>query len=147
MNPKTIDEYCRFLKDTRWYVHAGEHNAPELSYLTLGLAGEAGEFTDEVKKIVRECGFANDKGFVQLMQEPGHRTKLLNELGDVLWYITNLAMFLGESPVSLMVYNTYKLHNRLTERSDLPTPEWPFSDPFLSYDNAQEVIEGGRIQP
>ena len=69
---KVAQEYLKFQKDTRWFKHAGEGNAPELSYLMLGLAGEAGEAADEFKKIVRLCGQKDDIRFKALMTHPEH---------------------------------------------------------------------------
>jgi NTP pyrophosphatase (non-canonical NTP hydrolase) len=48
-----------------------------LGYLALGLAGEAGEFTDKVKKVLRD----HDK---KLSED--NIPDLVKELGDVLWY-------------------------------------------------------------
>lgn len=48
-------------------------------YTSLGLMGEAGEFADKVKKIIRD----NDA-----VIDTENRIGLLNELGDVLWYVT-----------------------------------------------------------
>lgn len=46
-----------------------------LEYAALGLAGEAGEFANKVKKIVRgDCSLAEK------------RDALIQELGGVLWY-------------------------------------------------------------
>ncbi len=141
--PGIIEEYRKFLNDTSWYTHSGEHNAPELMYLTLGLAGESGEFTDAVKKIIRVCGSHDDKGFAALMAEKdGGEEKLLEELGDVLWYVTKLTDFLGVSLNALMVANTYKLYNRLVSRNiDVPNLEWPFEHPSISYENVQKGLE------
>ncbi len=133
-------EYRKFLNDTSWYTHTNEHNAPELMYLTLGLAGESGEFADAVKKIIRVCGSHDDTGFAELMLGPdGGATKLLEELGDVLWYLTKLADFLGMSIEDLMVRNTYKLYTRLINRGQFTEESmpWPFKAPALSYENVQ----------
>ncbi len=133
-----IEEYRKFLNDTSWYTHTNEHNAPELMYLTLGLAGEAGEFTDAVKKIVRVCGSHDDESFAELMKGNGGELKLLDELGDVLWYLVKLADFMGMSLNDLMVRNTYKLYVRLVSGNiDVPDLEWPFKAPSLSYENVQ----------
>lgn len=74
-----------------------------LSYCALGLAGEAGEVADIVKKVLRDDG--------------GHLTKkaelaLAKELGDVLWYVANLAGELG-IPLSVIAdINLTKLEDR-----------------------------------
>ncbi len=51
-----------------------------IEYLALGLAGEAGEVANKVKKIIRGDGNAN----MELIAE---------ELGDVLWYLSELSAF------------------------------------------------------
>jgi len=57
-----------------------------LEYPTLGLAGEAGEVANVVKKIQRDhAGVLNEET----------REKLKDELGDVLWYISACADELG----------------------------------------------------
>jgi NTP pyrophosphatase (non-canonical NTP hydrolase) len=77
-----------------------------LEYPTLGLAGEAGEVANIVKKIQRDHGgVINDE----------IRTKLKDELGDVLWYISACADELGITLDDIAAYNVDKLakrHNR-----------------------------------
>ncbi len=121
-------EYRNFLRDTSWYTHSHEHNAAELAYLCLGLAGESGEFIDVVKKVVREVGFTDDESFQVHMQLSGVRGKLISELGDVLWYLTRIADFLNLTLEELMISNTHKLYQRLLEKGKInekDTP-WPF---------------------
>lgn len=139
---KVAEEYLKFQNDTSWYKHSGEGNAPELSYLILGLVGEAGEAADEVKKIVRLCGQKDDEQFKVLMTHPEHWPKLLKEMGDVLWYYNKLLDFMGLDMETLMVQNTYKLYNRLLDREHFKELDWPFSDPELSYDKLHERLGG-----
>ncbi len=77
-----------------------------LEYPTLGLAGEAGEVANIVKKIQRDHGGeVNDE----------IRSKLKDELGDVLWYISACADELGLTLTEIAEYNVQKLakrHNR-----------------------------------
>lgn len=67
---------------------------------TLGLCGEAGEFADQVKKDIRDGG-----------AEP-RVPKMIDELGDVLWYLTSLSGQLGYSLEELATINYNKLHER-----------------------------------
>ncbi|HTH51524.1 MAG TPA: nucleoside triphosphate pyrophosphohydrolase family protein [Pyrinomonadaceae bacterium] len=74
-----------------------------LEYPTLGLAGEAGEVANIVKKIQRDHGgVLNDE----------IRGKLKDELGDVLWYISACADELGITLQDIAEYNVDKLAKR-----------------------------------
>jgi NTP pyrophosphatase (non-canonical NTP hydrolase) len=141
-------EYNEFQKATSWYMHAHEANAPELSYLTLGLVGEAGEFADEFKKMVRKSGFLDTQAFLKLMADPRHRTSLHKELGDTLWYLNRLIHFLGLDMEMVMVMNTYKLYRRLKgtdpknpQRPEFADLEWPFTNPDYSWEVIHEQFK------
>lgn len=79
----------------------------ELPYLGLGIAGEAGEVADEIKKIIGH-GHALD------------REKLKKEIGDVLWYVAVLSRHLGLTLEEVAVANIAKLAVRYP---DWFTPE------------------------
>lgn len=65
----------------------------------LGLAGEAGEVADILKKHLYQ-GHALD------------REKLIDEAGDVLWYIVELAAGLGVTLDEIAQHNADKLRRR-----------------------------------
>ena len=73
-------------------------------YPTLGLANEAGEVAGKIKKVFR------DKDG-QISEET--REALKAELGDVLWYIAQVATELGLSLDEIAEHNIAKLHDRL----------------------------------
>lgn len=74
-----------------------------LDYPTLGLAGEAGEVANIVKKIQRDHdGVITDE----------IRGKLKDELGDVLWYISACADELGLTLNEIAEFNVNKLAMR-----------------------------------
>ena len=74
-----------------------------LEYPTLGLAGEAGEVANIVKKIQRDQGgVINDE----------IRGKLKDELGDVLWYISACADELDLTLDEIAEFNVQKLAAR-----------------------------------
>lgn len=74
-----------------------------LEYPTLGLAGEAGEVANVVKKIQRDFGG-------RITEEI--RAKLKDELGDVLWYISACADELGLTLEEIAEFNVEKLAAR-----------------------------------
>ena len=69
----------------------------------LGLVGEAGETADKIKKIVR------DKNGIPTDEDKAEITK---ELGDVLWYVSNLARYLDSSLDDVAKINLDKLESR-----------------------------------
>jgi len=74
-----------------------------VEYPTLGLAGEAGEVANIVKKIQRDHdGVLTDET----------RAKLKDELGDVLWYISACADELGLTLGEIADFNIQKLAKR-----------------------------------
>lgn len=76
----TFDEYQKGTALTAVYPES-----KALEYTALGLAGEAGEVANKVKKIIREDGGDPVQALIQLA----------DELGDVLWYASELASTLG----------------------------------------------------
>jgi NTP pyrophosphatase (non-canonical NTP hydrolase) len=73
-------------------------------YPTLGLTNEAGEVAGKIKKIFR------DKGGVIGEAE---RDALKGELGDVLWYLTQLCTELDLSLEDVAAHNLEKLFSRM----------------------------------
>jgi len=73
-----LSEYQARSRATAVYPQAGDN----LLYPTLGLCGEAGEVAEKIKKMVRD-----DDGV--LTDE--RRAALAKELGDVLWYLAQIA--------------------------------------------------------
>lgn len=73
-------------------------------YPTLGLANEAGEVAGKIKKIFR------DKSGVISEQD---REALKGELGDVLWYLSQVCTELGLSLDQVAEHNIEKLYSRL----------------------------------
>lgn len=97
-----LRDYAAQTIDTAIYKDAGTGNLSELNYLTLGLAGEAGEAANKIKKLYR------DKG----SNTPEHRHAIGLELGDVFWYLVRLCDALGVSPETVLSNNWDKLHKR-----------------------------------
>jgi len=72
-----------------------------LSRMTLGLVGESGEVADKVKKYLR--------GDFKIEEV---KEGLENELGDILWYISELCTTLGLSMDEVAKKNIKKLEDR-----------------------------------
>jgi len=72
-----------------------------VTYPTLGLAGEAGEVADKVKKIYRD-----DRTDARFLAE------IAKEIGDVMWYCAALANDLGFDLQQVAEMNIYKLKSR-----------------------------------
>ncbi|MGJ3237491.1 MAG: nucleoside triphosphate pyrophosphohydrolase family protein [Anaerolineae bacterium] len=73
-------------------------------YPTLGLVNEAGEFAGKIKKIFRDKGgeFSD-----------ADKDALKSELGDVLWYLTQICTNLGFTLEEIAEDNLDKLFSRL----------------------------------
>jgi NTP pyrophosphatase (non-canonical NTP hydrolase) len=74
-----------------------------LAYPALGLAGEAGEVAEHAKKAIRD-----DAGVVT----EERRRAIAKELGDVLWYVSQLASELGLELDEIARANLEKLLSR-----------------------------------
>lgn len=94
-----INDYQHKARETAKYPT--EHG---LTYCTLGLAGEAGEVADKIKKIIR------DKGGVVSEED---RLELAKELGDVFWYLANLSFELSLALDFVAKTNIEKLQSRM----------------------------------
>lgn len=93
-----LDQYQINAKKTA--IYAKEH---KILYPALGLAGEAGEVANKVKKIMRD-------GIQKL--PPDWKAQLTSEIGDVLWYCAVLADDLGTSLGTIAAQNIEKLEKR-----------------------------------
>ena len=73
-----LSDYQERSRATAVYPQAGSN----LLYPTLGLCGESGEVAEKIKKMVRD-----DDGILS----DARRAALSKELGDVLWYLAQIA--------------------------------------------------------
>ena len=74
-----------------------------LTYCVIGLGGEAGELQNKYKKVLRD-----DAGILTHTR----RTAMIDELGDVLWYVSMLALELGTDLEMVAALNIKKLRAR-----------------------------------
>ncbi len=94
-----LADYQAQSRATAVYPDAGSN----LLYPTLGLCGEAGEVAEKVKKMLRDDGGV-------LSDE--RREALAKELGDVLWYVAQLATEAGLELDAIAAGNLEKLGSR-----------------------------------
>lgn len=88
----TLSEYQQF---TKKYLLPGN----DLITFVLGLGGEAGEVLDEFKKARRR-------------QLPPNLVNIQEELGDVLWYISNICNCCGLTIEQIIDQNVGKINKR-----------------------------------
>jgi len=93
-----LSEYQRLSRRTAEYPRDAF-----LTYPALGLAGEAGEVAEHVKKSIRDDGGAI---------LPERRAAMAAELGDVLWYLAQLATELDLDLDAVAELNLEKLRSR-----------------------------------
>jgi NTP pyrophosphatase (non-canonical NTP hydrolase) len=94
-----LSDYQQRSRSTAVYPDAGDN----LTYPALGLCGEAGECAEKVKKAIRDDGGV-------LSDE--RRAALAAELGDVLWYVAQLATEAGLDLDEIAEDNLGKLLSR-----------------------------------
>jgi NTP pyrophosphatase (non-canonical NTP hydrolase) len=100
MKTKKYKNYQKESRKTWGYVKT-EH---PLTYPTLGLANEVGEFAGKIKKIFRDKDGKISKE---------DKEALKGELGDVLWYFTQICTELGLKLEDVAESNLDKLFSRL----------------------------------
>ena len=94
-----INHYQHGARATARYPNVGQNPI----YPTLGLTGEAGEVADKVKKVLRD-----QQGVFDL----DTRQAIKLELGDVLWYVSQLSSELGFELENVAISNLEKLASR-----------------------------------
>lgn len=83
---------------TAVYPDAGEKTTAEITYLTLGLASEAGEVAGKWKKKLRDGKFDNEA--------------FIHELGDCFWYLARLCEAMRIDAETVLEINYNKLISR-----------------------------------
>jgi NTP pyrophosphatase (non-canonical NTP hydrolase) len=95
----TFSEYQKLSRKTAIYPNIDNN----FIYPTLGLSGETGEISEKIKKIIRDRNNIIDENT---------RQELAKELGDVLWYLAQLATELNLSLEDIAKLNIEKLASR-----------------------------------
>ena len=96
--PVELSEYQHLSRRTAEYPREAW-----LAYPALGLAGEAGEVAEHAKKAIRDDGGA---------VTGERREAMAKELGDVLWYVAQIASELGLELDDVAQANLEKLLSR-----------------------------------
>ena len=91
--------YQKKARETAKYPNLGSNNI----YPTLGLVGEAGEVAEKVKKVIRDKNSIFDEE---------SKLAIKKELGDVLWYLSNLCTEFNFSLEDVALKNLEKLRLR-----------------------------------
>ena len=92
----TFNDYQKTARETTIYKDG-------IFYPALGLCGESGEVADKIKKIYRD----ND-GIIS----EDNKEQLVKEMGDVLWYLANMATDLNMSLEDVARKNLEKIQIR-----------------------------------
>lgn len=99
MKFKGLDLYQSECSKTAFYPKIGRN----FIYPTIGLMGEAGEVANKIKKVIRD-----DKSKISSEK----REELKAELGDVMWYVSQLCTELGLKLSEVAEFNIKKLSSR-----------------------------------
>lgn len=94
-----FEEYQKKSRETAIYPNVGK----SFVYPTMGLAGEAGEVSEKIKKLFRDKNGIADEDTKKELQK---------ELGDVLWYLSQIATEFNLSLNEIAEKNIEKLFSR-----------------------------------
>lgn len=111
----TLNDYQKDAGSTA--IYPGGNTPLGITYTILGLVGETGEIANKWKKYYRDAPDHNDT--TDTPADPNgdlyvnaYKDQLRAELGDVLWYVANLASELDIDLGELAVQNVKKLKDR-----------------------------------
>lgn len=100
MRQTTLTEYQIAAKETAIYPNQfPDFITPGQIYVVLGQGGETGEIQEKLKKAIRE----NDESYIEDMR---------NEIGDTLWYLSQICEEFNWSLGKIADDNIDKLHDR-----------------------------------
>jgi NTP pyrophosphatase (non-canonical NTP hydrolase) len=99
----TFDSYQEDAGTTAIYPRANTGSSEAITYVILGLVGEAGEIANKYKKVLRD-----NNGEIDLDK----LTAIADEIGDVIWYCARLAEEFGLQLSTIAAKNYNKLNQR-----------------------------------
>ncbi len=95
-----FQKYQKLSRKTALYPRSGKN---WIIYPVLGLLSESGEIAQKFKKILRDQGWK---------MKTENKKEISKELGDVLWYVAQIATELGLSLEKIAEENLEKLFSR-----------------------------------
>lgn len=101
-----MDVFQDWTARTALYPEAGKGTLECIIYTALGITGEAGEYSNKIKKILRDSGGKMNGNI---------KYDLALELGDILWYLARCANELGFSLHDIANWNVQKLETRMSK--------------------------------
>ena len=111
MDYESEDEYL-YLDDYQEQADEFCFYPGTMIYPALGLASEAGEVADKIKKLLRDDQMPLSEDFSAADLHHDKRTAIAYELGDCLFYIACLASDIGFSLNAVADMNLSKLEDR-----------------------------------
>lgn len=93
-----IDNYQKECKKTA--IYPTEYS---VIYPVIGMCGETGEVAEKIKKIIRDKNSIFDET---------SKIEIMKELGDVMWYISNIATDLNVNMSDILTMNLDKIQSR-----------------------------------
>jgi len=103
-NKNSFDAYQETAAETA--VFPRKSQLETLMYLGLGLTGESGESAEKIKKLYRDYNGVITEEF---------RDNLIKELGDIIWYASQIALELGVNFSEVAERNIEKLQSRMKQ--------------------------------
>lgn len=103
----TWEDFITFTSEVSIYPGANTGDVREISYVGLGIAGEAGEVVDLLKKIIRS---SDDQSLVYLKETS--RAKISEEMGDLMWYVGRMCQIFDLRLPEILAQNVEKLIKR-----------------------------------
>ena len=103
LNDTDLDIYQDWVEKVKSFdASSSGDDRLELVWAVIGLNSEAGEVAGEVEKMLRKDELLDER-----------RTKILDELGDVLWYAAAVANALDVSLDDVIEHNISKINERV----------------------------------
>ncbi len=110
-----ISTFTRYQDEVNKFQFYPEPNTPNgLIYCILALNGEAGEVANKLKKVIRD-----NQGVLHREAQD----EIMDELGDVLWYLTSICSEMGVPLQNVVYQNIAKLQERRKGASATSSPK------------------------